>query len=139
MITFTTYKQTGEIIGSGHCQDDMLAAQSNAAQGVFVLPVTADFRTQYVQGGLVLDLPIRPSKNHRFNYTTKEWWDPRTVSDKWAQVRVVREPLLQATDWTQLQDIPTATRVAYVEYRQDLRNLTLQADPDHIIWPVLPA
>ena len=34
-----------------------------------------------------------------------------------------RSSLLQKTDWTQLQDVPTSTKELYATYRQELRDL----------------
>jgi hypothetical protein len=56
----------------------------------------------------------------------------------WATVRAERDALLRASDWTQLPDIPASTRAAWAPYRQALRDITQQADPFNIVWPVAP-
>jgi hypothetical protein len=53
-------------------------------------------------------------------------------------VRAERSRLLSACDWTQLQDVPIATKEAWATYRQALRDVTEQADPFSIVWPVAP-
>ncbi len=58
----------------------------------------------------------------------------------WAQVRARRDELLRACDWRVLPDAPTPEeeRAAWLAYRQALRDITLQADPAAIVWPVPP-
>ena len=50
-----------------------------------------------------------------------------------------RDYLLRQSDWTQLGDVPEATREKYREYRQALRDVPKQAGfPAKIDWPDLP-
>lgn len=59
--------------------------------------------------------------------------------DNAASILLLRQQLLQKTDWTQLPDVPESTRLAYVEYRQALRDITEQDGfPDNVIWPNYP-
>ena len=87
---------------------------------------------------LFVPLPEQPSPNHVFNYTTKQWEDPRTPETEWPVVRAQRNALLSASDWTQLPDVPLATKEAWAAYRQALRDVTMQSDPFAIDWPVAP-
>jgi hypothetical protein len=64
---------------------------------------------------------------------------PRTPEAAWAATRAQRSQLLQQSDWTQLPDVPLATKDAWAEYRQALRDITEQPDPFNIIWPTPPA
>lgn len=54
-------------------------------------------------------------------------------------VRATRDRLLSLCDWTQLPDVPQATRTVWTAYRQELRDITLQTDPTNIIWPIKPS
>ena len=56
----------------------------------------------------------------------------------WATVRAHRAVLLAQSDWTQLPDVPLATKAAWAQYRQALRDITQQPDPLNIIWPTPP-
>ena len=56
---------------------------------------------------------------------------------KWAAIRSERNRRLAACDWTQLPDAPVDATV-WTEYRQSLRDITLQQDPFNITWPVQP-
>lgn len=60
---------------------------------------------------------------------------------KWEGIRTDRDLRLTASDWTQLPDSPlTAEQKAEAAaYRQALRDLTEQADPDAMSWPDAPA
>jgi hypothetical protein len=92
----------------------------------------------YVLDGIPVAIPPKTSQHHIFDYATKQWIDPRTPDTEWPLVRSKRDRLLQASDWTQLPDVPLATKEAWAAYRQALRDITEQLDPFNIIWPELP-
>ena len=62
------------------------------------------------------------------------------TESQWAKIRSQRDTLLQACDWTQLPDVPldSKTKEQWVNYRQALRDVTSQADPYNIEWPIAP-
>ena len=92
---------------------------------------------RYVNGEWIL-LPQRPSPNHEFDPVTDSWVDQRTPETEWPLVRAKRDRLLLECDWTQLPDVPLATKEVWATYRQALRDVTLQPDPFNIVWPVAP-
>lgn len=92
----------------------------------------------YVENFTAVEMPPRPSEHHQFNYTTKQWVDPRTAETEWPLVRAKRNQLLTQSDWTQLPDVPISTKEAWAIYRQALRDVTLQPDPFNITWPTPP-
>lgn len=49
-----------------------------------------------------------------------------------ARMRAERDALLRATDWTQLPDVPQASRDYWAPYREALRNLPQQPG-----WPIV--
>ena len=57
----------------------------------------------------------------------------------WSRIRVERDARLLACDWTQLSDVPEATRDAWQPYRQALRDMPETADPFAPDWPSPPA
>lgn len=67
--------------------------------------------------------------------------DDPTVSDIANQARDVRNQLLALSDYTQLADVPaTLDKVAWQNYRQELRDVTSQVGfPTNIVWPISPA
>ena len=91
----------------------------------------------YVQSLTAVPMPPRPSANHVFNYTTKQWEPDCALA--WAAVKAKRNRLLSACDWTQLPDVPPPTKEAWATYRQALRDVPEQPDPFNIAWPAPPA
>jgi len=57
----------------------------------------------------------------------------------WKCVRKQRNDLLIESDWTQGADVPDTIKTAWVSYRQALRDVTKQSDPDNITWPTKPS
>lgn len=54
-------------------------------------------------------------------------------------IRVERDQLLSASDWTQVADAPV-DQAAWANYRQALRDVPQQAGfPTDVIWPEQPA
>ena len=60
------------------------------------------------------------------------------LENQWFIVREMRNELLAECDWTQLNDIPQATKDLWASYRQQLREITNQSNPFNIEWPVKP-
>lgn len=55
-----------------------------------------------------------------------------------SEIRAKRNQLLAETDWTQVADT-SADKAVYAEYRQELRDITLQDGfPFNLVWPTLP-
>lgn len=106
---------------------------------IFIDEPLNDTEVKYVVDGALVDTPLKPSEHHRFNYETRQWIDPRTPATQWPIVRQERDRLLASTDWTQLPDVPLATKEAWAVYRQALRDVTLQPDPFNITWPEVPS
>jgi hypothetical protein len=48
---------------------------------------------------------------------TKKWEDTRTNDSQWIVIREERNQKLQASDWTQLADIPSGTKSLWEPYR----------------------
>ena len=66
-------------------------------------------------------------------------WEAARPARALANLRVERNALLTASDWTQLPDAPTANAAAWRLYRQALRDLPEQTVyPDAPQWPTTP-
>lgn len=96
--------------------------------------------TQYhdLQTNKPVDMPPKPSEFHWFNYETKAW----ELQYQYAAevTKGIRNRLLNQSDWTQLPDVPLATKEAWAIYRQALRNITNQAGfPTQVEWPTKPS
>ena len=62
--------------------------------------------------------------------------DARLLADKWANVRRERNRKLAETDYLALSDNTLADNMK--TYRQELRDVPKQSDPDNITWPTKP-
>ena len=62
--------------------------------------------------------------------------DARLLADKWENVRSQRNQKLAETDYLALSDNTLSSDME--KYRQDLRDVPTQSDPDNITWPVAP-
>ena len=89
--------------------------------------------------GKVSPLPEKPADHYVYNFSELVWEEDLSII--WETVRIKRNDLLAKTDidiariWEQEgQVVPPAL----IEYRQALRDITLQADPLNIIWPIPP-
>ena len=62
-----------------------------------------------------------------------------TVEDDMRVIRGERDRRIAESDWTQLPDVPEATRLAWQTYRQALRDVPQNnSDPLNIAWPTKP-
>ena len=137
MIHYAEYDIFGKYIVRGTAFSEE-GVRANHGGSIYFGEV--DSLTQYhdVDINAPVALPERPSPNHTFDYTTKQWVDPRTTETEWPLVRKKREILLAESDWTQLPDVPVKTKEAWATYRQALRDITEQPDPFNIVWPTPP-
>ena len=63
---------------------------------------------------------------------------PAAPALTWDAIRVERNALLSASDWTQLADAPV-DKAAWASYRETLRDITETfATPDAVVWPTKP-
>jgi len=65
--------------------------------------------------------------------------DVYTITERWENLRLIRDGLLRQSDWTQLPDIPAEIKTPYQTYRQELRDLPANTtDPRNAPWPEKP-
>lgn len=63
--------------------------------------------------------------------------DAEVLADKWVNIRIQRNAKLAATDWRAVSDLTMSD--AWKTYRQALRDVPTQSDPDNITWPTEPS
>ena len=127
---------TGRILHLSYYSSNELPEEARSTHLKFTESGDPDF--YYVEKGVITLKPSKPSEHHIFDYTIKQWIDPRTPETEWPLIRAKRDRLLLESDWTQLPDVPLATKELWAEYRQQLRDVTLQQDPFNIVWPTHP-
>lgn len=128
---FTIYdKFTGEIKRTSETRDP--APGQGAIEGSF------SSSTHYVKGGEAIPLPPKMNDEPVFDYLVERWveqagLDLRPLLDR-------RHRLLLDSDWTQLPDVPLATKELWAAYRQALRDITDQPGyPMNVVWPTAPS
>lgn len=137
-MNYTVYRiDTGQIVKTVICSAENIGLQFDKSTHKYLEGTFSDAEYYVVRGQPVAKLPP-PSQHHVFDYATKQWIDPRTPETEWSLVRAERDRRLLASDWTQLPDVPLATKEAWAAYRQALRDITLQPDPFNITWPAAP-
>lgn len=92
----------------------------------------------YFKEGRVKVKPPQPSSFHEFDYASESWVDQRGAEYYEELVRSERNRRLAQSDWTQLPDVPLATKEAWAVYRQALRDITDQPDQTNVVWPTSP-
>lgn len=103
-----------------------------------VIAIDPSFDAISVLGSVFLNGKIIPKPSGNFSWENGQWVNQDTPENEWLKVRELRARYLAKSDWTQLPDVPLATKEAWAEYRQQLRDVTLQQDPFNIVWPIHP-
>ena len=63
--------------------------------------------------------------------------DAEILAQKWEFIRADRNAKLAATDWRASSDLTLSDD--WKTYRQALRDVPTQSDPDNIVWPTEPS
>ena len=63
--------------------------------------------------------------------------DAEILEEKWEFIRADRNAKLAATDWRASSDLTLSDE--WKTYRQALRDVPTQSDPDNIAWPTEPS
>ena len=84
----------------------------------------------YLEDGVVYSVRV---------VTNSDEYNAERASAQWGSVRNERDMYLQESDWTQLSDVSSVDKTAWATYRQQLRDITTQADPFNITWPTKPS
>ena len=101
------------------------------------VPDYVDYSTHYFRDGAFREYGIKPTETHKWDWNLFTWVEDSVTAA--ASVRARRDVLLDKTDWTQLPDVPLATKSAWATYRQALRDVTAQPGfPLDITWPAPP-
>ena len=63
--------------------------------------------------------------------------ESEVLARKWQRIREIRNQKLLQTDWRASSDLTLSD--AWKTYRQALRDVPTQSDPDNITWPTEPS
>lgn len=75
-------------------------------------------------------------KSGKYGEVAPYVFDPVAVA---AQIRLQRNNLITASDWTQGSDVPAETKAKWTTYRQALRDVPQQSTfPNSVVWPTPP-
>ena len=88
---------------------------------------------KYVNGVLT---PMTDAEIAEWNATNVPT-DEQLLAFKWEGIRKQRNQLLSKTDWRASSDLTLSDD--WKTYRQALRDITTQSDPDNITWPTEPS
>ena len=68
----------------------------------------------------------------------KLWTNTINTDHVKQQKRMERNRLLAETDWTQMSDVPEATKTKWISYRQELRDLPEKSGFPDVDFPTMP-
>jgi hypothetical protein len=125
---YIVHDESGNILRTGVCQDDMMYL--NARENETVIEGIASDKRHIVVNGKICD---KPKDLDALKVELQE------------RLRVTRNAKLSATDWTQHVDVDlTQDQVnAWKVYRKQLRDLPSKyedlMDFENVIWPTQPA
>jgi hypothetical protein len=132
--TFTIVEVTDEDIGQRLKQLSAYIQRSNPLGQLKVYNIKwSDSKVSAVTGQDMEGEDITIQTHFSGDDTTK---DARLLADKWTAVRRQRDRKIAETDYLALSDSTLADNMT--TYRQALRDVPSQADPDNITWPTKP-
>lgn len=139
MKNFIIYNNLGKILRVGSCLDGDFLYQQGVDE--FILEGRADFYTQYIEDGVVKDMPLKPQGEYKFNYESKQWeFDYILADDKARQQRdnlLADGPDRISPMWW--SSMTPEQQQAWTDYRQALLDITEQPNyPQEIVWPTKP-
>ena len=89
------------------------------------------------ENGVAVEMTETEVAEHNASLPTES----ELLAQKWVRIRSERDQKLAKTDWIVIKASETgvAETDAWKTYRQSLRDLTTQSDPDNITWPTEPS
>lgn len=135
---YALFDDVGRCVTSGQCVDGQEVLQGSGGHRVIETDALINAWEWWLPNGAMKKMPPRPGESYEFDYQHGEWrFDlPRG----WELIRTNRDALLASTDWRVIkaQERGESLDKAWVDYRQALRDVTNQGDPQNIIWPQAP-
>lgn len=140
MIYYSIYKKdNGQIVLRGTAQfiEDVSKLIDDTTDVIYEQSKDNSF----VENGIIIDMPEKPSDDYIFDYTSKNWI--KNIEGIKTKVLLLRDQLLKEGPdrispiwWNSMTE---QEQQAWAQYRQDLLDITGQADyPEFIVWPIKP-
>ena len=141
---------TGEIVGGFTAFPSDVG--QNVRTGCDVIPGKFEAGTCFVTNGKAAAYSdaerarklVKPEFPAAWSNESMSWVDTRSsqerIAQQWVKVRAERDALLESTDWVVIKQaeaggpLPTPWR----QYRDALRDITVQPDPFNLVWPTPP-
>lgn len=126
---------------------DRVEAKTPAGCGAIQAELVTDWQSQKIDtgtGNIVDWQPPAPeasdTKSWTWDATARRWTSIPTIAARWQAVRAERDRRLAQTDWIALRGLERGDPIpkAWRDYRQALRDVPTQPDPDAIVWPQPP-
>lgn len=140
MIPFIIYDDKGRIIRSGNCSE--FDFEHQAGPGEYIMERSGNPSLQYIDNGLVANMPEKPGDNFYFDYVTKSW-APDYALAKSKAIAKRSKLLADGPDrinpmwWSSMS---AADQDEVSAYRQALLDITNQFGfPMDIEWPEIPS
>lgn len=140
MKNYIIYNDLGKILRTGSCLDGDFLYQ--AGQDEHILEGLANPDLYYVVDATLVEISAKPSENHFFDYSIKQWVFNYELADskaKYTRDRLLAEgpDRISPVWWSSM---PAAEQEAWTQYRQDLLDITSQPNyPATIVWPTKPS
>ncbi|KGH27765.1 phage tail assembly chaperone [Comamonas testosteroni] len=138
VLQVTVVDELGRVVHELVCSPDQL--QANVPQGCRVVDGVSG--GDWWDGAVWRHKPEPPSPHAQWDWKSLCWvMDSAQAADAaWRDVRLERDARLAATDWRVVRAIERgqALSLEWQIYRQALREITTQTDPQNIHWPELP-
>mgnify|MGYP005703574261 CR=1 FL=1 len=83
--------------------------------------------------GVTIEMTAEEIAEHNANIPT----EAEILAEKWVGIRATRNRKIAETDWRASSDLTLSD--AWKTYRQALRDVPTQSDPDNITWPTEPS
>jgi hypothetical protein len=135
-------QRTGLSVRFLECSPDAL--RLNVPDGCLALETKADVGNYALIGGALQAIGDAPTEHHAYDVAKRAWIDQRAPAQQtalaWRAVREQRDNLLSATDWRVVRALESGAPLsaAWRAYRQALREVTQQPNPEQIKWPTAP-
>ncbi len=80
---------------------------------------------------------IKMTEEEIAEYNASQPTSEQILAEKWNNIRIQRNNKLFQTDWRACSDLTLSDE--WKNYRQALRDVPTQSDPDNIAWPTEPS